>query len=147
MKNGFNPAQEQVWLAEVEEQFIEYLLMHNLDVRPLDRMAEWSFPPKVALWSVQLSPQAQVWIICGDVPTDFIVIQGTASPRDVMIQICDRWDEVSASLKSGRQHPTIRIGEGDSPAQLEELGTLLDLRAKLLRNWVQDPKIWRFGLS
>jgi hypothetical protein len=147
MKNGYDVADEQEWLDEQRERFISYLLTQNIDVRKRKRRIRWSLPPKVSLWSIQLPRQDCVWVISGDVPTDYIFLDETVDSREVMFSFCNRWDEVSAILKTGKQHPTIRIGEGESASQLEELGSLLSLRAQLLRKWANDNAKWELGLS
>src|SRR5262245_49158663 len=141
-KNGFDPADEQEWLDEQEERFIEYLLTQNVDVRDLERNVHWSLPPKLSLWSIRLTPDGCVWVISGDVPTDYLYADGSTDPREVMLSICSRWDEVSAALKTGKQHPNVRIGEGESTSRLKELGSMLASRAKLLREWANDDATW-----
>lgn len=147
MKNGFDEADEQEWLDEQEEHFIQYLLNHEIDVRALKRRIWWSLPPKVSLWSVRLLNGDCIWVISGDVPTDFIHLDEKTDPREVMVRICSRWDEVANYLKAGEQHPGIHIGEGDSAPQLQELGLLLSSRATLLRKWANDTASWELGLS
>ena len=53
--------------------------------------------------------------------------------------IASLWQEAAQYMSRGEKHPTFRIGSGQ---QDEELAPMLESRAELLLEWVNDPEVW-----
>jgi hypothetical protein len=144
-RQPMDPGDEQEWLDEQEQACLVYLKREHLAVGD-ELEIEWLNAPIFALWSAQVGRQ-KFWVICGDVPTDYLTDPRLADARSVVRAISARWLEVSGVMLQGKLHPTIKIGAGCSPQELVGLGGLLQKRSKLLENWTADDEKWEAGLA
>jgi hypothetical protein len=113
---------------------------------PHGRIGEWPawhLAPYVSIWAIESRfghDEIAFWVICGDLPTDFIQWSNSASdPRQALNVISSRWLEVSSFMLRGVPHPTISIG---TPDVWPKLGPLLQSRAGVIAKWVKDDSIW-----
>jgi hypothetical protein len=137
----FDPADEMEWLDEQEANALEYLAAQG-GGNPDSLEVQWSLPPYVSIWTVPDTGAAKTWVICGDLPTDFLRDEAVQDARSAASAFGTRWLDVSAHLSQGKQHPEISIGRGLSAGKLRELGDLLRSRAELLVQWSEDPSYW-----
>ena len=80
--------------------------------------------------------------ISGDLPTDYISsadVDPPQHPRKAVHTIAIRWLKVVDAWKAGRDYQGFRIG---GPLSHEELAPMLESRAKLLLEWVDDESFW-----
>lgn len=141
MSKQLDPAQEQEWLDEQEERCTSYLNAERLPPSE-DIEIEWCLAPYVAIWKASLSGGKQVWVISGDLPTDFIDQSTLPTARDAVRAFSERWKVVSETMLEGKQHSAIKIGDKNNPAELRKLGELLQSRATLLHNFSENPDAW-----
>lgn len=141
MTKQLDPVQEQEWLDEQEQRCISYLSAEHLP--PSEEIEiEWCLPPYVAIWSAHLTDGKQIWIISGDLPTDFIDNATLPTARDAVRAFSQRWKMVSEAMLQGKQHSAIKIGDRNNPAELRKLGELLQSRASLLHTFSENPELW-----
>jgi hypothetical protein len=142
-KDYSDPAEEQEWLDEQEAAALDYLDRESVthDGR---LQIEWCLAPYVSVWS--LPPRGKkaprTWIICGDLPTDYLQDARVTDARSAVRAFAERWADVSSYMLKGKPHPTIRIGKSTKANKLKELGDLLNRRAQLLLEWCQDASVW-----
>jgi hypothetical protein len=137
-----DPAEEQEWLDEQEARALDYL-DHESVAHDSELEIEWCVAPYVSVWSLPASDKTPgTWIICGDLPADFIRDRKIVDARSAVRAFGQRWLEVSRYMLKGQLHPTVRIGEGDDPGKLKELGDLLQRRARQLLEWCDDSSVW-----
>ncbi len=141
MSQQLDPAQEQVWLDEQEERCLGYLSAEHLPLSEEIEM-EWCLPPYVAIWSAHLEGGKQIWVISGDLPTDFIEKSTVPTARDAARAFSKRWRVVSETMLQGKQHSAIKIGDRNNPAELRKLGELLQSRAGLLQTYSENAEVW-----
>jgi hypothetical protein len=82
------------------------------------------------------------WVICGDLPTDYISsaeVSPPQHPRKAMRVFAQDWLELVKAWKDGREIENTRIGD---PSSRVELQPLLEARAKLLLKWANDDSLW-----
>jgi hypothetical protein len=142
-KSDYDPFEEQVWLDTQEASVLEYLDNESIPHKDVLDLG-WCLAPHVAVWSLpsRSKKSCLTWVICGDLPTDYLLDEKVKDARSAVRAFASRWTEVSKFMIRGKQHPTIRIGEGATQEELQELGELLQLRAQLLLKWVEDESIW-----
>jgi hypothetical protein len=141
-----DPAEDQEWLDEQESRIVQYLASEGLEVDG-DPEIEWCVAPIVALWHTRCAGRS-VWVISGDLPTDFLVDQSSiGGARQAMRAFCSRWQQVSECMLQGKQHPSIVIGSLLEAGELTELGDLLKRRATILQKWVDDNVSWVEGTA
>ena len=135
-------AQEQAWLTQELSRIIAYFSAEGL-TPPQNLQVGFSLAPKMALW-FETSPDGgrQIWVIAGDCPTDYLVFENEIDARTAMGEFSAHWAEVASAMKQGQQHPTTRIGDPNNPAELRELGEMLQHRAGLLGSFAERDDIW-----
>jgi hypothetical protein len=138
----YDPAEEQEWLDEQESYALDYLARESV-AHDGELEIEWCVAPYVSVWSSRAgSKTAGTWIICGDLPADFIQDKRLPDARSAVRAFATRWADVSRFMLKGELHPTIRIGSSAEPRELKELGDLLNRRASLLLKWCEDDSVW-----
>jgi Domain of unknown function (DUF4826) len=102
----------------------------------------WYVAPYIAIWAVDDPGQSGTvrwWVICGDLPTDYLSVEDAASPRQAAAAFAERWSNLAAHMQSGVIHPDSRIeNRGDAPL----LAPLLESRARLLAEFARDTTLW-----
>jgi hypothetical protein len=137
-----DPATEERWCAERRDQVIAYLRTEGIDHGRVGEWPAWHVSPVVSLWAIESRERPGSvgwWVICGDLPTDYVTGSGVPHPRVALLAIAERWLEMAACMAAGRPHPTMDLG---APADWPELAPLLEARAKLLRKFSQDDRVW-----
>lgn len=138
-----DPVVEERWCSERREQIEAYLLRENVRHGQIGDWPAWHVAPYVSIWAIESATHPDKlgwWVICGDLPTDYVSATGLKDPREALRAIVTRWSEVAEYMIRGEAHPSIQIGEAHS---WTELGPLLESRANLLAKWVEDDSIWR----
>ena len=137
---------EELWCAARREQVAEYLATeaarHGTRFGQIGEWPAWHVIPHVSVWvveSVRAPGSVGWWVICGDLPTDYIGSAGIDNPRNAVESIARRWLEFSPFLRSGAAHPDMHIGSG---AANPELAHLLENRAHLLLGWTEEDSVW-----
>ncbi len=134
--------EEKQWLDDCEDEVYAYLIRENIIHGRIEARPSWFVAPYVSIWGIESAKEPETigwWVICGDLPTDYISSTDIKSPRDVVKEFSNRWQEISLYMLEGKQHPTIKIG---SSYDLNELGSLLNHRANILSKWGKDESNW-----
>jgi len=145
MKNGSNyddPVVEEKWCAERRKQVEEYLSRENVKHGEIGEWPAWHVTPYVSIWAIESGARKDFlgwWVICGDLPTDYVSATELKNPRDAFSAIVNRWSDLAEFMIRGEEHPTIRIAER---SLWPELGPLLKSRAKTLAEWANDDSLW-----
>ncbi len=137
-----DPEVEMEWLDEQEENIARYLELESVSVKD-EPAIMWCLAPYVSIWT--LAPDAdrdRIWIVSGDLPTDYIIDADISDARTAASAFAKRWVDVSECMIQGQSHPTIQIGHMNDPNKRRELGELLRRRASILSKWATDDSIW-----
>lgn len=137
-----DPATEERWCEEQQTQVIEYLQSQEVKHGRIGEWPAWHIAPYVSIWAIESAVRPEWvgwWVICGDLPTDYVSADTIKHPRDAMRAIAQRWIEASDYMKRGEPHPSIRIGGTENQA---ELALLLEKRGALVLNWANDDSQW-----
>jgi len=79
------PAEEQEWLDEQEKNTLRYFESASIIVES-DLEIEWCVAPIVALWRANRMGLRPIWVISGDLPTDYLDDPSLGQARTVMVQ-------------------------------------------------------------
>jgi hypothetical protein len=136
-----DPQIQEQWCAERRAEVIGYLFREQVTHDSVQERPQWFVAPYVSIWRVNSAKPSDAgwWVICGDLPTDYVSARGIDSPRQVMDVISRRWFDVSEYLMRGEAHPRISIG---TPESWPELAPLLKARASILDEWSKDEEMW-----
>jgi len=138
--NYDDPAVEKRWSAARRAEVSRYLRAEGVPHGRVPVSPAWLVAPYVSVWAVEgKSSRGSVWVICGDLPTDYIPAEKAKNPREAVRGIARLWLKAVPYMKKGKSLPTFRIGDG---TKSKELAPRLESRAKLLLAWVKDPSCW-----
>jgi hypothetical protein len=135
-----DPAFVDDWLDSQQEQVCAYLHAQSVptELEALD--PGWSIPPLACVWyaATQVPDPRAVWVISGDLPTDYIPGAWARSDREAVTVFAQRWLAVSENMVTGLP------GDGNVgvPAEWPTLGPLLRSRAEFLLEMASDDANW-----
>ena len=130
-----DPAVEEAWCEEQRARVAAYLQREGMDH---GRIAEWPdlhVAPFVSVWAVESKARPEWvgwWVICGDLPTDYISSADIKCPQDAVRALAEQWLELAGYMERGEPHPDTRLGR---PEDWPTLAPLLRGRAELLLSW------------
>jgi hypothetical protein len=139
------PAIEERWCHEQRVKVEDYLCSQRVNHGRVGDWPAWHVAPYVSVWAIESLAHPEWigwWVICGDLPTDYISsvdVQPPQHPRKALRVIAERWLKQATAWNEGRDDHEIRIGD---PHSHKELAPLLESRAKLLMNWTDDESLW-----
>jgi hypothetical protein len=137
-----DPELEARWLVEQRGNVERYLEGQGVQHGGVAAEAAWFVAPYVSVWTVRsVATPSPIgwWAISGDLPTDYLSGHDATDARTALAAFSTRWRNVAGYILHGEDHPTIRIGR---PQDGHELGDLLQRRAQILDDWVNDDGIW-----
>jgi hypothetical protein len=137
-----DPKVVERWCGEQRAYVENYLRHERVEHGPVAQTPAWHVAPYLSIWmveSAQKPGQVGWWVVCGDVPADYVSAEYVGSPREAMRTFAARWKRLSASMRQGKPHPEFNIG---TPGEWPKLGKLLDTRADLLAKWADDDSAW-----
>jgi len=135
-------AAEERWCAQRRRQVFDYLVREGVTHGAIGDWPAWHVFPHVSLWaigSVRSPGSVGWWVICGDLPTDYVSSAGLTDPRSAVGAIAQHWLAAVPYLQRGEQPPGRSVGR---PENCAELASLLQSRADLLASWVADDAVW-----
>ena len=132
-ENYDDPTFIKIWLEGQKENVINYLSNETINFTNLQDV-NWFLAPYISLWHIK----PNLWIISGDLPTDYIKNENIKKTSEAVKSFADRWLEISKYLLKGEQHPELQIGKSQEPVILKKMGSLLQKRAKLLLQWIDE---------
>jgi hypothetical protein len=137
-----DPAVEMQWCEQRRADVTAYLQRQGVEHGHVGEWPAWHVAPHVSIWAIESKKSPEWvgwWVICGDLPADYVSAESIKHPRDAMRSIAAQWREAARLMASGEIHPDIGIGR---PEDWPTLAPLLDARASMLLEWANDDSIW-----
>jgi hypothetical protein len=137
-----DPAIEEEWCQQRRDQVEDYLRRENVAHGRVGEWPAWHVAPYVSVWAVESTSRPDWigwWVICGDVPTDYVSAANIKHPRDAVRAFGERWRELARVMADGDQAPDVRIG---GPEEAVSLAGPLKSRASMLLQWADDNELW-----
>lgn len=139
--DGDDPEEVAAWLDTQRTSVAAYLAAQEIPAETNSLEAEWVVAPIVAIWkapTTQENPRA-VWVISGDVPTDYIPASWAPTRRDALRKIAQRWKRSAELMSQGVEELNTRIGRRED---WPKLAPMLASRARTLLEWADDDDVW-----
>jgi hypothetical protein len=139
-----NPARAARWLQERRTIVEDYLSREGVEHGGVEKTPRWQFIPYATVWFAK-APKKKgrgIWVISGDMPTDYMSAVDVDDARDAMRAFAARWERVGENLKEGREDPEVSVGKPGDKEEQRKLGALLQGRAKTLSEWADDDSLW-----
>ena len=143
--NYDDPAIEETWCSDQRKIVADYLRSQNVTHGRIGEWPAWHIAPCVSIWAIESLARPESigwWVICGDLPTDYIssvAVNPPQHPRKAMRIIAQKWLEVVNAWKDGREAENLMIEDAGSQ---DELRSMLESRARLLLEWADDDSVW-----
>jgi hypothetical protein len=137
-----DPAVEERWCEERRGDVTAYLQHQGVEHGRVGEWPAWHVAPYVSVWAIESKKSpgwVGWWVICGDLPTDYVSAKEIKTPREAVRSIAREWREHARLMASGAMHPDIGIGR---PEDWPSLAPLLDSRASMLLEWADDDSVW-----
>jgi len=139
------PDVEERWCFEQQRNVAEYLRAQKVKHGRIGEWPAWHVAPYASIWAIESLAHPEWigwWAISGDLPTDYISsadVKPPQHPRKAMRVFAQNWMGVVNAWKEGREVENTRIGDASSH---DEVGPLLEARAKLLMEWAENDSLW-----
>ena len=137
-----DPAAEEQWCEARRAEVTAYLHVEGVEHGRVGEWPAWHVAPCVSVWAVESKKRADGvgwWVICGDLPTDYVSAARIKHPRDAIRSIAEQWREQARLMTTKERPADIRIGR---PEDWGSLAPLLDARASLLLQFANDDSVW-----
>ncbi len=134
-----DPDVEEAWANEQRVIVRDYLAAQRIAAVDVPSAPEWLVAPYIAVWVVEVTTGEAIWVISGDMPTDYLPFGQASIPREAVRAFGVRWERVAGNMLAGRRDPEVTIGRPEEQAQL---GDLLSRRASLLQEFAQRDEYW-----
>lgn len=136
-------ATENRWCADRRAQVADYLAEEGVAHGQIGEWPAWHIAPVVSVWAIESKRKTGWvgwWVICGDLPTDYVSAATIKHPRKAVEAFARRWQQHCETTRAGASDPELSIGRGQTTPT--ELIPLLASRAATLASWAQDDTLW-----
>jgi hypothetical protein len=143
--NYDDPEVEERWCEQQRQRVAEYLRLQGVEHGRIGEWPAWHVAPCASIWAIESRARPEWigwWVICGDLPTDYISsadVEPPQHPRKAIRAIAERWLKLVDAWGKGLDYQGIQIGNSHSH---QELAPLLESRARLLKDWADDDSLW-----
>ena len=140
-----DPIAEESWCNQQRAVVADYLRSQSVQHGRIGEWPAWHVFPYVSIWAIESQARPEWigwWVICGDMPTDYISaadVEHPQHPRKAIRVIARRWLKQAQAWNEGRDFDGIQI---PGPHSHHELAPLLVSRAGLLMEWAEDDSLW-----
>src|SRR5690242_638460 len=124
-----DPTIDEQWCSARREQVVAYLAAAKLAHGQVGEWPAWHLAPHASIWAIEsLSSPGWVgwWVICGDLPSDYLSAAAIRHPREAMLAFASRWHKAAELMAIGQSSADFSIG---SPQEWPTLAPLLASRA------------------
>ena len=138
-----DPDVEEAWCDARRQDVVHYMREQKVIHGRVGEWPAWHVPPVVSVWAIESETKPGAmgwWVICGDLPTDYLPAQEASDPREAVRAFAARWRSAAEGMRGGNASETISIGS--TAAQRRELAPMLESRAKLLATWAERDDVW-----
>jgi hypothetical protein len=137
-----DPAVEEQWCEARRAQVAAYLEREGVAHGRIGEWPAWHVAPLVSVWAIESKKRPDWvgwWVICGDLPTDYISAAEIKHPREAVRSIAKEWRDQARLMTTQDRPDDIRIGR---PEDWASLAPLLEARARLLTDLADDDSLW-----
>lgn len=128
-----DPDVEEHWCLARRIEVERYLQVQGIDHGGVGEWPAWHLAPAVSIWAINSRNNpgwVGWWVVCGDIPSDYISADGLRHPRQALRAIGARWTRMVSGETADEGHVS------------KELLPLLATRAHLLEAFAGNDELW-----
>ena len=98
------PAVVEQWVGARRAEVTVYLQREGVEHGRIGEWPAWHVAPYVSLWAIESKERPDWvgwWVICGDLPTDYVSAAKIKHPREAIRSIAGEWREQARLMTSG----------------------------------------------
>lgn len=140
-----DPEIEEAWCNSARIRIIDYLREEKVEHGRVGDWPAWHIAPIVSIWAIESLVRPEWigwWVICGDLPTDYIPatdVEPPQHPRKALRVFATKWQNYAKVWSEGKEVKGFRIRGCKSH---KDLAPLLATRAEIFSEWVNDDSFW-----
>ena len=137
-----DPEVEQHWCAERRSEVASYLASQHVTHGEIGEWPAWHLAPYVSIWAIESYDHpgwVGWWVVCGDLPTDYVSAATIKHPRDALLSFVASWRATAALMEKGQASPDVSIGPR---SEWPKLAPMLASRAESLQAMALDTELW-----
>jgi hypothetical protein len=124
-------AEQQDWIRKQYQVATKFLAEKGLITESVADKDSRYLVPLLAVWKMNLADKSSVWVICGDLPTDFSELKVAKNARDAIRHFSLKWQMQAENL--------LTVEKEES----EEFAQLLISRAEGLFGLAENEQLWQ----
>jgi len=135
------PDELQVWVKQRLDVAVKELINNSVFGSLLvEAKPAWVYPFQVLIGKIREHGSSKTfeWLICGEVPTDFVNSAVASTPREAARYFAMKWQ-----LEVARHKDLLEQKSPGPVPQLREPGSQLAETAEALYELVDDEKLWQ----
>lgn len=135
MADNNKPLTEQestAWSQQTYQKATAFLAEKGIITATVSMEHSRYLAPLVAIWKIKTSDSQWLWVISGDLPTDFVAQGAAKTARDAMKSFSFKWQMDSEKIKTA----------GEIGADQMEFAKLLQTRAESLYDICEQDDLW-----
>ena len=111
-----DPDVEERWCCEQQKIVADYLRSQKVKHGRIGEWPAWHVAPYASIWAIESLARPECigwWVICGDLPTDYISsadVEPPQHPRKAMRVFAQNWLEVVNAWKDGQDIEYVGAG-------------------------------------
>tara|TARA_R110002072_G_scaffold46591_10_gene129199 strand:- start:235330 stop:235848 length:519 start_codon:yes stop_codon:yes gene_type:complete len=135
------------WCAVLRAEIEAYLTSECYEYGKILDWPAWNIAPHVAMWAIESSEQPGYvggWVLCGNLPMDYIEGDNLKNPREAMAAIAARWQDFVDKTRRGESTEGVAVESGDDP---EQMLAMMESRIGILLEIVADDEAWEEDIA
>ncbi len=122
--------EQQAWVREQYQTATKFLASKGMITESVADTESRYLVPLMTMWKINLVDKTSVWVICGDLPTDFAQLPVAKDAREAVRHFSFKWQMQAENL----------MKTGD--AEQEKFAQLLISRAEGLYDLFEKDELW-----
>ncbi len=134
----------EMWADRQFSDAQSYLTRRDIRTTGILTMA-WLAAPYLALWTARSTTEGllPVWVVSGQVPTDYVLEKAIQTPRDAIRVLGERWKAIADDPDSDDAIRTVDFEIPSEGPEREEARKKLDRFARTLLGVTEDDSLWK----
>lgn len=134
----------EMWADQQFSDAQSYLTERDIRTTGILTLA-WLAAPYLVLWTARSTAEGliPVWVVSGQVPTDYVLEKAIQTPREAIRVLGERWKAVADDPDSQEAIQTLDFDIPPEGPEREDARKKLDRFARTLLGVAEDDSLWK----